>query len=59
MAGAILSYWHDRKLAQEHGAAGRARAKELFSLDAMVAAYERLFAKLLTLRSGPSSLGAA
>jgi sugar transferase (PEP-CTERM/EpsH1 system associated) len=43
MARSILSYWNSRSLALRHGAAGRARVTDAFSMRGMVESYDRLF----------------
>jgi glycosyltransferase involved in cell wall biosynthesis len=47
LAGAILTYWRDRDLAEQHGTAGRARIKTIFEANRMVTAYDKLFKLLL------------
>ena len=46
LAGAILKLLDDRGLAARMGTAGRKRVLHSFSMEAMIAAYEALFAKL-------------
>ncbi len=43
MAGAILEYFHDPVLAQQHGQAARARAERQFSLERMIAGYSGVY----------------
>ena len=47
MAGAILGYFRDLRLARRHGKAGRNRVERQFSLVRMVAEYDRLYRRLL------------
>jgi sugar transferase (PEP-CTERM/EpsH1 system associated) len=47
MAGAILGYFRDPRLARRHGKAGRNRVERQFSLVRMVAEYDRLYRRLL------------
>ena len=51
LSAAMRRYALDRDLARAHGATGRARALERFSLDAMVGEYASLYDRLLHRRS--------
>ena len=51
MAQAILGYFRDRAMANQHGAAGRVRALSGFSLRTMIKSYHRLYQQLLSSRS--------
>ena len=51
LAAAILTYADDPALARRHGAAGRRRVQDLFSVDAMVAQYVGLYAGASTKRA--------
>ncbi|NNG24206.1 TIGR03088 family PEP-CTERM/XrtA system glycosyltransferase [Massilia sp. ML15P13] len=46
MAAAIAPYVRDRALARRHGAAGRARVEQQYSMQAMLAAYVALYDEL-------------
>lgn len=59
MALAMLAYWRNPTLAAAHGAAGRVRMKESFSIRSMVSAYDRLFANALAVERSASSPRAA
>lgn len=47
LAETLAAYASDRSLTRAQGAAGRARIEAAFSLDAMVANYDRLYSNLL------------
>jgi glycosyltransferase involved in cell wall biosynthesis len=51
LADAILRYFRDPGVARRHGKAGRNRVERQFSLDRMIAGYDRLYCRLLE-RSG-------
>ena len=51
MARAILDYYHAPELAKKNGLAGRKRVEELFSLNAMINNYAKIYDDWLT-RSG-------
>lgn len=51
MARSILDYYHAPELAKKHGLAGRMRVEELFSLNAMVNNYAKIYDNWLA-RSG-------
>ena len=51
-AEAILAYFREPAVARRHGSAGRSRAERQFSLDRMVADYERLYLELLDRLAG-------
>ena len=51
LATALRRYLLDPTLRREHGAMARRRAVEQFGLDAMVAAYDRLYDGLLAARA--------
>jgi glycosyltransferase involved in cell wall biosynthesis len=48
LAGRLERYLYNPELRQRHGLAGRLRAKQQFSLSAMVGKYERLYRSLMT-----------
>jgi glycosyltransferase involved in cell wall biosynthesis len=50
LAAAIGTYCSQPSLAREHGAAGRRRIEEVFSVQSMVAAYDAVYDKLLPTR---------
>ncbi len=52
MAEALLRYTSDAALRQSHGAAGRKRVEQHFSIDNMVARYTSLYEQLLQRGSG-------
>ena len=56
LAAAILRYAADPALARRHGAAGRERAQQRFSIGRMVADYEDLYARAIrgSVRTGSS-----
>jgi sugar transferase (PEP-CTERM/EpsH1 system associated) len=47
LAAAMLDYLHDPETGRSHGAAGRARVERQFSLERMVADYDKLYGQLL------------
>jgi glycosyltransferase involved in cell wall biosynthesis len=47
LADAMEHYWRNADVARLHGAAGRARAVERFSLDSMMRSYVGLYDELL------------
>jgi sugar transferase (PEP-CTERM/EpsH1 system associated) len=51
LADAILRYFRDPGVVRRHGKAGRNRVERQFSLDQMIAGYDRLYCRLLE-RSG-------
>ena len=51
LSAAMRRYALDRNLARAHGAAGRVRALQRFSLDAMVGEYAALYDRLLHRRT--------
>ena len=53
LAGAIAPYVLDRALAQRHGAAGRARIEQQYSMQAMLAAYVALYDELCQTKTTP------
>ncbi|MCC2973051.1 TIGR03088 family PEP-CTERM/XrtA system glycosyltransferase [Massilia sp. IC2-476] len=53
LAAAIASYVMDRALAQRHGAAGRARIEQQYSMQAMLAAYVALYDELCQTKTTP------
>lgn len=55
LAAAILRYFHDMKLGEQHGAAGRRRAEQHFSIASMVAAYARLYESVVRPHLDPQS----
>ena len=57
MAGALASLLRDADLRRRMGAAGRARARAEFSLEAMVARYEMLYLELADTRKGMRDQG--
>jgi sugar transferase (PEP-CTERM/EpsH1 system associated) len=59
MARAMLVYSRNPIVAAAHGAAGRVRMKESFSIRSMVSAYDRLFANALVVERSASSPRAA
>jgi glycosyltransferase involved in cell wall biosynthesis len=57
MAVALGEYLDRPERMRAHGAAGRARAEESFSLDAMVASYLAVYDQLLLPPGHPSKPG--
>ncbi|MFN3789606.1 TIGR03088 family PEP-CTERM/XrtA system glycosyltransferase [Massilia sp.] len=53
MAAAIVPYVRDRALARRHGAAGRARIEQKYSMRAMLAAYVALYDELCHTKKTP------
>ena len=53
MAAAIAPYVRDRALARQHGAAGRARIEQKYSMRAMLAAYVALYDELCHTKKTP------
>lgn len=53
LAAAIAPYVMDRALAQRHGAAGRARIEQQYSMQAMLAAYVALYDELCQTKTTP------
>lgn len=53
LATRILDYLHHPEVLRRHGKAGRNRAERQFSLDRMVADYDRLYRRLLQRRGVP------
>lgn len=53
MAAAIAPYVRDRALARRHGAAGRARIEQKYSMRAMLAAYVALYDELCHTKKTP------
>jgi sugar transferase (PEP-CTERM/EpsH1 system associated) len=53
IAVAMLGYFTDARRARRHGKAGRNRVERQFSLDRMVADYDRLYRRLLERRGVP------
>lgn len=53
MAAAIAPYVRDRALARRHGAAGRARVEQNYSMRAMLAAYVALYDALCLTKTTP------
>ena len=47
LAERMVAYFQDRTLPRRHGSAGRDRVQQQFSLDRMVADYDRLYERLL------------
>lgn len=56
LAAMIERYAGTPALAQEHGAAGRRRVEERFGIDAMVAAYDALYGRVLQSRRSIGAL---
>ncbi|MCC2955057.1 TIGR03088 family PEP-CTERM/XrtA system glycosyltransferase [Massilia sp. IC2-477] len=55
LAAAIAPYVRDRALAQRHGAAGRARIEQQYSMQAMLAAYVALYDELCQTKTTPKT----
>lgn len=53
LAAAIAPYVKDRALARRHGAAGRARVEQQYSMQAMLAAYVALYDELCQTKTTP------
>lgn len=53
LAAAIAPYVHDRLLARRHGAGGRARVEQQYSMQAMLAAYVALYDELCQTKTTP------
>lgn len=53
MAAAMIPYVRDRALARRHGAAGRARIEQKYSMRAMLAAYVALYDELCHTKTTP------
>jgi len=53
LAAAIAPYVRDRALARRHGAAGRARVEQQYSMQAMLAAYVALYDELCQTKTTP------
>jgi sugar transferase (PEP-CTERM/EpsH1 system associated) len=56
LARAILRYFKDPRAARRHGSAGRSRVERQYSLDRMIADYDRLYRRLLEQRGLAPSL---
>ncbi len=56
LAQAMQRYVESPALARSHGAAGRRTVEERFSLDVMVASYDRLYRRLVTIHGTPEPL---
>lgn len=54
LAAAIAPYVRDRALARRHGAAGRARVEQQYSMQAMLAAYVALYDELCQTKTTPN-----
>ncbi|QOY94681.1 TIGR03088 family PEP-CTERM/XrtA system glycosyltransferase [Massilia sp. UMI-21] len=54
LAAAIVPYVRDRALARRHGAAGRARVEQQYSMQAMLAAYVALYDELCQTKTTPN-----
>jgi sugar transferase (PEP-CTERM/EpsH1 system associated) len=48
LATAILAYWRSRDLSRAHGAAGRARVIDAFSMRGMVESYDHLLSRIVS-----------
>ena len=53
LAAAIAPYVRDRALARRHGAAGRDRVEQHYSMQAMLAAYVALYDELCAAKTTP------
>ncbi len=55
LAAAIVPYVRERALARRHGAAGRARVEQQYSMQAMLVAYVALYDELCQTKTTPST----